>query len=500
MALLSLNAGQLLGAALASLVLYAACKIIYNLYLHPLRRFPGPTLMRATRWGYNVKRLRGTLSFDMLDLHRRYGPVVRVAPDELAFADARAWKDIMGHRTSQTPSSRGDEFAKWEQHYHPVPEIPRDIVIAGREEHQLLRRALSHGFSERSMREQQPIIKRYIDLLMARLRERAGTGEKVDVAMWYNCTTFDVIGDLAFGESFGCLENSALHPWVKAMFEMSRAGTLVQSLAGYPLILKMLLGMAPTSFKEEHEKHKQMALEKLRRRMEAGKERPDLIEGLLKRADEWGLTLEKLQANSGVLVIGGSETTATLLAGVTFYLLTNREAMTKLAAEVRGAFRSEDEIDFTSVSTLPYMLACLDEALRMYPPVPTGLPRVVPKGGATIAGTYVPENTVVAVHQWAMYHNEQHFKDPFVFHPERWLGDPAFADDNKEAFQPFHVGPRNCIGRNLAYIEMRLILARVLWSFDMQIADDSLDWMSKQRVFNLWEKGPLNVYLTPVKR
>ncbi len=66
--------------------------------------------------------------------------------------------------------------------------------------------------------------------------------------------------------------------------------------------------------------------------------------------------------------------------------------MKKLTTEIRGAFRSEVEIDFASVSTLTYLLACLDEALRMYPPVPIGLPRVVPKGGATIAGNYVPEN------------------------------------------------------------------------------------------------------------
>jgi cytochrome P450 len=65
--------------------------------------------------------------------------------------------------------------------------------------------------------------------------------------------------------------------------------------------------------------------------------------------------------------------------------------MKKLTSEIRGAFKSEDEIDFVSVSTLPYLLACLDEALRIYPPVPIGLPRVVPKGGASIAGNYVPE-------------------------------------------------------------------------------------------------------------
>lgn len=99
-----------------------------------------------------------------------------------------------------------------------------------------------------------------------------------------------------------------------------------------------------------------------------------------------------------------------------------------------------------------------------------------------------------------MYHNEEHFKDPFSFHPERWLGDPAFADDHRDTFQPFHLGTRNCLGRNLAYIEMRIILARVLWNFDIKIDQESVDWMRKQRIYNLWEKGPLYAYLTPVER
>ena len=102
--------------------------------------------------------------------------------------------------------------------------------------------------------------------------------------------------------------------------------------------------------------------------------------------------MDKLQANCSLLIIGGSETTATLLSGVTYYLLTNPEAMRKLTAEIRSSFKSEEDIDFMSVSTLPYLLACLDEALRMYPPVPLGLPRVVPKGGATVSGHFVPED------------------------------------------------------------------------------------------------------------
>jgi cytochrome P450 len=153
--------------------------------------------MRATRWGYILRHVSGTLPFDILAMHKRYGPVVRIAPDELAFSDPRAWKDIMGHRGGGEGT---DEMAKSERFYRPVENIPIDILNAPREEHSLMRRAMAHGFSDRSMREQQPIIKGYIDLLIQRLREISSRGEPADLGAWYNFTTFDVIGDLAFGE------------------------------------------------------------------------------------------------------------------------------------------------------------------------------------------------------------------------------------------------------------------------------------------------------------
>ncbi|OAX80637.1 hypothetical protein ACJ72_05023 [Emergomyces africanus] len=484
----------LAAASIAFVFIYLTSKFIYNVFFHPLRSFPGPTSHAMSQIPYIHKTLRGTLGFDVLDLHKAYGDVVRIAPNELAFSTPEAWKDILGNRPHGA-----EQLEKFWQFYRPAGEKESTSIInAGREEHSRLRRQLSHGFSDKSMREQEPLITQHIDLLMKRFYELGGGGSKtLDLTEWYNYATFDIIGDLTFGESFGCLENAYFHPFVKLILTSGKISSILQCAAYFRPLKSFLLSLIPKSIRK---RHANLAKEKLIRRMNVGQERPDLIEGLLKKKDEWNMSLENLAGNSSLLLVGGSETTATLLCGVTYLLLSNPHALEKLTVEVRSSFKSEDEINMNSVNGLDYMLACLDEALRVYPPVPFGLPRVIPTGGCHISGQFVPENAVVAIHHWATYHNEKLFTDPFAYHPERFLGDPKFANDRREALQPFHIGPRSCLGRNLAYAEMRLILARLIYNFDMKLATESANWMRKQKVFLFYTKPPLKVYLTPVKR
>lgn len=159
------------------------------------------------------------------------------------------------------------------------------------------------------------------------------------------------------------------------------------------------------------------------------------------------LTIEQIRSNASLLIIAGSETTATALSGVTFLLGTHPEVLAKLTEEVRSSFTSEKEIDLLSVQKLKYMLAVLDETLRMYPPVPGPAPRLVQAGGNVVCDKWVPEGTVINMWQWAMFRSPKNFTLPDSFIPERWLGDARFANDNKEALQPFAFGPRNCIGK-----------------------------------------------------
>lgn len=106
--------------------------------------------------------------------------------------------------------------------------------------------------------------------------------------------------------------------------------------------------------------------------------------------------------------------------------------------------------------------------------------------------------TSVSIPHVAAYRSPRNFTDPDTFIPERFLEDPRFASDRKEVLQPFSFGPRNCIGRNLAHAEMRIILARLTFNFDMELDERSADWDSweaGQRTYFLREKGPIYVKL-----
>ncbi|KAI1171137.1 cytochrome p450 monooxygenase [Nemania sp. FL0916] len=467
--------------------LFAVNRVVYNLFFHPLRRFPGPILCRATNLWRVSKVFSGDLALHVRRLHDEYGPVVRIAPHELAFIESQAWKDIYGHHNTF-------EMSKDDSFYRPMGRrIPDAVITADRERHGVIRRQLSHGFSDRSMRDQEPIFREYVDLLIRRLDELAGGDKPLDMRAWFNYTTFDVIGNLAFGSDFGCLENSRYHPWVEAITSNLKDNTLirgyVQFIPGSLIFRLFRLGI----FKGRTA-HMAYTKNKLRDRMELTTERPDFMEGLIKKRGL--LTLEELELNAALLVVAGSETTATLLCG-TFYLLGQHpDVLDKVVREVRSSFEREDQIDLISVNGLSYMLATLNETFRLYPPVPIGLPRIVPKGGGNIAGHWIPQDTAVSVWQLAANYSSRNFTKPQGFHPERFLGDPEFSKDDLSVVQPFSVGPRNCIGRNLAYAEMRLILARILFRFDIKPAPGAEDWLRNQKIYSIWQKPELPFYLT----
>jgi cytochrome P450 len=185
--------------------------------------------------------------------------------------------------------------------------------------------------------------------------------------------TFDVIGDLAFAEPFGCLEQSKYHPWIDFAFESLVMATLMRAMDYYPLFKRFAMMMVS-----------QAALDGARAHVE-------FIKKKAMAAKDSGISREEFIGSSDTVLLGGSETSGTLLSGLTYFLLKNPCVLQKLVHEIRSKFQREEDINFIGVNSLDYMLACIDEAFRLYPPVPAALLRKT-REGDEICGQYVPPN------------------------------------------------------------------------------------------------------------
>jgi cytochrome P450 len=321
-------------------------------------------------------------------LHRRHGPVVRYAPYALSFTDGRAWKDIYGFRKAdQLP------FDKELRSYGPDPNDVRSLLTANDETHAYMRRIFAHAFSERALREQEEIFAKHIDTLVAKLHQNARKPDDpaVDMVRWLNFTTFDIMGDLTFGESLGMLDNSDYIPWVSTLFASMKAATIARALQELPGMRSILPLLIPKSLLAKREAHFQFSGQRVTKRLETKTTRPDIWTIVLRNAEAGrALTFKEMHSNAGLFMTGGSETTSSELSGLLYLLCQHPDKMKELMKEIRSQFTSEDEISMEKLGTLNYLNACIAEGLRLYPPLALGLPRIVPKGGAEIAGSWVP--------------------------------------------------------------------------------------------------------------
>ena len=367
---------------------------IYNLFFHPLSRFPGPKLWIAFPIFKNLAQLRGQLDFTMRDLHDHFGSVVRCGPNELSFTSPAAWKDIYGHGHAELPK------------YFPNGIGIRDaaasnIINSHAHDHFRFRRAMLPAFSDRALEQQEDIIQGYVNLLISRLRNVAKSDRVTDMKDWYTFTTFDLIGDLAYGTSFGGLETGKQNPWVQNIENMLKLFPILVCASSSSILSMVLLWFASDKIKSSRQVHLDLTTKLAMNRIENTdmNSRGDFMSYIMRARDkEHNLSDAELVSNTDTLIVAGSETTATLLCGVTYYLLRNPVSLRRCVEEVRSAFSSDDEITFkTASSRLPYLLACLEEGLRIFPPVPTILFRKTLPGTITMIDSLaVPENVSVA--------------------------------------------------------------------------------------------------------
>ncbi|TFY79311.1 hypothetical protein EWM64_g4697 [Hericium alpestre] len=357
-------------------------------------------------------------------------------PNELSFGHASAIPDILGRAGATSGLPKGPY---WAHRDYPANLIAERTLAR----HAVLRKEWSRGFTTLALKDYEPMVMGRVRQLLESLQERCSLGEKgtvLDMASWASYFATDFMGDIMFGGGFELMEHGG-------------------------------------------DKHGLW----------------DLLESGLDGEDQTGRAARPAAevANDGILaIIAGSDTTATILSALVFHLLSNPTAYERLQAEVDAAFpQGEEPHDTAKMAGMEYLNACLNEALRLTPAIPNGSPRGVPQGEGPqiISGHVVPEGTQVFVHTWTVHRDPRNFPHPTSYIPERWLS----AENNTAAFIPFSHGPSNCVGKNLALMEMRMVVCALLQRFELLPAEGFERWEDSLEDYFVFKKSPLPVRFIP---
>lgn len=313
---------------------------------------------------------------------------MRYSPTHISFCNERAFKEILTRKPGrgQLMKDPGAYNSIAVGKVHSIFTTPSD------DDHSRYRQLLSHGFSEAAIKEQEPILLQYVDLLLFKLKEHAKDGTPQDMVAWFNWTTFDLIGDLTFNESLSCLDSASNHSWIQFVFSTIKAGAIMSALQFIPAVSLILLRLFGKTIRDKRRHNAKFTAGKVAHRLASQQtDRTDFFQFILNpKKGGTKMTIDEVEAMSAVLVLGGSETTATLLAGVTYLLPKHPRVLHQVTAEVRSSFKSEGDINSSSVKRLTYLLAVLNESMRIFPPAPIGSPRLIPEGEDIINGYALP--------------------------------------------------------------------------------------------------------------
>lgn len=475
------------GCAVVAVLLFLITKWTFDYFKDPkgLRKYPKlHTLSGITNLPYMLLSEKGFRSKKLYELHSSGMPVIRVGPNSLSYGDTKAIKDIYGHNTKCTKD--GQYIVTAGTHFHLA-----DVV--DKKEHQRKRKVLSSAYALKNLEEWEFKVADKTMRLINQIDKRCsdyGHDEIVDYKPWLNYFTLDAIADIGISHRLGFLDQGSDRTtslrWDGSTFESNYRECLYANSQANSVI-----GYCYDYYKEAVKLSKwlprykrlwklnegwdgivlNLTTERLKR-YQAGEKLDDFFEAMMhdKNGVPNNLEFGELAAEVSIMMNAGSTTTAIAMTNVMLMLLKNPECMKKLRAEIDDVLDKDEVIaPYEKLKYLPYLRACLDESLRIFPPTSHGLTRATPPEGCTIRGEFVPGSTTVSVSAFVAHRDPNVFPEPESYLPERWLGDAG--KELGPCFIAFSAGARGCIGRNISYLEQSVVLASMLHRYDFELAD-----------------------------
>ncbi|KAJ8113034.1 hypothetical protein ONZ43_g5250 [Nemania bipapillata] len=252
-----------------------------------------------------------------------------------------------------------------------------------------MRKMLNPAFSQRGLLEQEEIITSVIDKFVKIIGEKGGPDSKgINITRWLEMNSFDILGEMAFGESFHSLDTGDLHFWAAIVLEHLYFVTLIDNLRRIGWLAKVFGFLIPASLLTRNQ-NSTFSRQQVDKRLAMQSSRNDFVSLLVDKVRAGEVDKEEMTAHVSTLTIAGGETVATTLTAITCFLTQNPDKLQRLASEIRSAFKKFDDLNATAVQQLPYLQAVLNEGLRLFPPASGGAPRV--SEGFELHGYYVPQ-------------------------------------------------------------------------------------------------------------
>jgi cytochrome P450 len=391
-----------------------------------------------------------------------------------------------------------------------APKIHNLFNVLDRNLHRTRRRIVGQGLSDRATLQFEPVLLKQINVFLTKLLNASKESKPVDMSEACKLLGFDVSIELGFGYDLQ-LQASEANRWIVNAISTSnwRINVYIQFPSLKKLNLEKLL--LPILLPKVLRYHRLVTTMVSARRKEEKHARPDLFSTVSEYRDpETGesLSAREMWSEATFLLPAGGDTTATTMTATFFYLSRYPTCYARLVQEIRTTFSDGAQIKAgAKLAGCKYLRACIDETLRISPPVGTTLWRDIPRdgnGAIVIEGHAIPEGTRIGVNVYTIHHNEAYFPNPWVFSPERFLEDSDVYDQTqlkemRTAFSPFSVGYRSCAGKPLAYLESSVTVAQALWYFDIEVPEDVAE---QAKVFEMKDQqgsdhsGP-NLYFRP---
>lgn len=440
---------------------------VYRLYFHRLRQFPGPKSWAVSKFAMMTTDVKGLRPRSIEAAHQKYGDVVRTGPRELSINAATAINSVMGAKSSFW---RGPWYTATAGTRSPhAPRNLHSVVIQS--DHSARRKIWDAAFSAKALKGYETILIDNMDNMVNQLDKRSQRKEKVNIDDYCSFYSFDVMSQAGFAGDFGLLNQGQLSPMIQAVEDFM---SFVQLTGNLPYLVE-ILGLLPNPFADFDKYMTKIVMERKARKEAV----PDIMSHLLhevetdksksaKRADA------EATADARLIIVAGSDTSSTTMGIATFFLIENPKILADLRQELLHVFGDDPALltDFSRMDdkTCPLLNAVINESLRIFPPVPTGLQRqsstsaVVDVNGTK---TVIPANTIVTFPIWSLQRDARNFSpEPLKFRPERWLHPEKEQHFNKAAFTPFSFGKTSCVGKVLAYMELRLVISNLVRRFD----------------------------------